>query len=193
MSRKAAGTTTGRGRHRRETRRTVLVAILTSSAVAAAAAGILAATRTDETAAAACPATPQLRVSAAPEVTPAVRHVTRTDPSLRCLDITVTADEPATAARAFSRGSSLADVWIPDSTVWLSALRPGAIRRAPPSIASSPVVLAVPTGSVGGSGDAPTIRELGRAAVTAEPVRLRLPRIAGSAVAQAALLDLGRT
>ncbi|NJC68499.1 VWA domain-containing protein [Planosporangium thailandense] len=106
-------------------------------------------------------------IAAAPEIAPAVRETaakaTGSQPlrlAGRCVAVDVTAVDPADVAAAVAgrHQSSLGglgsadgrtqvpDVWIPDSSMWLQRLRVGPdwVPDDAPSVASSPVVLAVP-------------------------------------------------
>ncbi|MGH3736937.1 MAG: substrate-binding domain-containing protein [Micromonosporaceae bacterium] len=114
-----------------------------------------------------CGDTLTLTVAAAPEITPAVREAaqrwSRTDPeaSGRCVAVRVSGADPARLAAAIAAqhrdqldvagvepsGIELPQVWIPDAATWVTRVR-GVERKAvsaePPSIAVSPVVLALP-------------------------------------------------
>ena len=109
----------------------------------------------------------RLSVAAAAEIEPTVRATaqqwTASKPQIngKCVAITVTAADPAdiTAAIAGQHQATLTgvgqaageikvpDIWIPDSSTWLQRLRAGGKDWVPdeaPSIARSPVVLAMP-------------------------------------------------
>jgi Mg-chelatase subunit ChlD len=100
-----------------------------------------------------------LRVTAAPDVAPALDTIARrlreggiggTDD---CVDVTVTAREPyqvaetLRAARSDSVDAGLPHVWVPDSSLWLDRARddrPDAVRLAASgSVAHSPLVIAM--------------------------------------------------
>jgi Ca-activated chloride channel family protein len=82
-----------------------------------------------------CPQRPALRVVAASGIAPVVRSVAKQT----CIDVTVSANDSATAATLLKQGK--ADVWIPDSRV--RALLAGkSLVAAAPSIAASPIVIA---------------------------------------------------
>ncbi len=104
-------------------------------------------------------------VAAAPEIAPAIRaavgHLPDNTNSASCATYVVNAVEPAdiAAVLAQSAGATLTglgqaagtvhapDVWIPDSSIWLRRLiakAPGVVPAAAPSIAQSPLVLAMP-------------------------------------------------
>jgi hypothetical protein len=104
-------------------------------------------------------------VAAAPEIAPAVQAAVGPWAAARttgtCVAVTVSAVDPGdmAAAVAGTRGITLTglgrangtvrvpDVWIPDSSTWLTRLRaaaPDLVPAAADAIATSPVVLAVP-------------------------------------------------
>jgi Ca-activated chloride channel homolog len=108
-----------------------------------------------------------LSVTAAPEIAPVIRGVANrwmtTAPKVagRCVAVEVATAEPADVAAAVAgqHGTSLngvgqasgktkvPDVWVPDSSMWLQRLRVNGADYVPtdaPSIARSPVVLAMP-------------------------------------------------
>jgi Ca-activated chloride channel family protein len=114
-----------------------------------------------------CAGQVHLSVAAAPEVEPAVRAMTQqwtvTKPRVngRCVAVEVSAADPADVAAAIAgqhqatlsgvgRAAGdirVPDVWIPDSSTWLQRLRAvGAdwVPRDTPSVARSPLVLAMP-------------------------------------------------
>ncbi len=109
----------------------------------------------------------RLPVAAAPEIEPAVRAMTEqwtaTKPRIngKCVAVAVTAADPADIAAAIAGqhqgtltgvGKAAGDVrvpkvWIPDSSIWLQRLRAAGADWVPkdaPSVARSPVVLAMP-------------------------------------------------
>jgi hypothetical protein len=109
----------------------------------------------------------QVSIAAAPEIAPAVRETaakaagTELRLADRCVSVEVSASAPADVAAAVAghHHSSLGglgqasgkitvpDVWIPDSSMWLQRLRSGGSDWVPndaPSVARSPVVLAMP-------------------------------------------------
>ncbi|HKT06179.1 MAG TPA: substrate-binding domain-containing protein [Rugosimonospora sp.] len=104
-----------------------------------------------------------LTISATPDIAPTVSSAADAWAKARgsCVTVTVTASDPADMAAAVAaQGSTIltglgeastktrvTDVWIPDSSMWLQRLRqvaPARIPAAAPSIASTPVVLAMP-------------------------------------------------
>lgn len=144
--RRAPAPTGGRPRRRRVVTAGVVGAlVLTSAGVALAQRGSGGEDPSADTAAP-CPAGVRtLDVLTAPAIAPVVAAAAerlRAD----CLDVTVTARRPGEVAAALRAGTQdLADVWIPDSTLWL---RPEHVGSAAPevrgrSLAASPVVLAL--------------------------------------------------
>jgi hypothetical protein len=122
-----------------------------------------------------CSANVRLTVAASPEIAPAVREAAarwvKTQPRVldQCVDVDVSAVPSADVAAAIAgdhgvnvNGVGQADgrtqvphVWIPDSSIWLQRMRTvrdDIVPVSAPSIARSPVVLAVPE---------PTARTLG--------------------------------
>ncbi|GAA5192894.1 substrate-binding and VWA domain-containing protein [Rugosimonospora acidiphila] len=106
-----------------------------------------------------------LRVAAAPEIAPVVRSTASAwsehQDSGTCVTVTVTGAEPADVAAAIAHqaGATVSgvgqtdgktqvpDVWIPDSSTWLERIRAvnaDIVPAVAQSVASSPVVLAVP-------------------------------------------------
>jgi Ca-activated chloride channel homolog len=105
----------------------------------------------------------RLTVAAAPELAPAVRAAASANVTVheRCVTVTVAVADPADVAAAIVErhdatldgvGRAIGDVqvpdvWIPDSSLWLQRVRGGGPGRAfaeAPSVARSPVVLAMP-------------------------------------------------
>jgi Ca-activated chloride channel family protein len=91
-------------------------------------------------------------VAAAPEIATAIADALAgadsAPPSDRCALPTVDVRDPAQTAAALRTGTAARpDVWIPDSTLWIDSagLRSSAAPVGYPSIARSPVVLAVDT------------------------------------------------
>lgn len=140
----------------------------------------------------ACPGDRNLRVSAAPEIAPAVTAAARVGAQVageRCQRIVVTAASPSTVLAELSGTRPVRpDVWIPDSSIWLprAGARLDRATRAP-SIAWSPVVVAVST---------PVARQHGwpaeplRLAGLTGAVRLGLAKPAESAASVGAVLGL---
>jgi hypothetical protein len=115
----------------------------------------------------ACGSTLHLTVAAAPEIAPVVQATAdkwaKSQPAQagRCVAVDVTAADPADVAAAIagqhggfldgvgqaSGGTKVPDIWVPDSSTWLLRLRalgPNLVPAQAPSLAISPVVLAVP-------------------------------------------------
>ena len=120
-----------------------------------------------------------------------------------CRRTSVSVGDPATVASGLRAGKDRPDVWIPDSSLWLSrAATVGASGVGDrPSIAATQVVFAVResllpeltgagagNGAGTGNGAGPLARLVAHAGGT--PLRLGLPDAARSAVAAGALLDL---
>lgn len=158
------------GRHRRPSRsRTGLQTAGVAVAVIALLAGALFGYRqftADDSTAAGCDNPLRLSLAVAPELVP-VAQATATDwvrsgvsVADRCIAVDVTSAEPADVAAAIASRSELnlpgvtgtqqikaPNLWIPDSSTWLRRLRtvgPTLVSNEAPSIASSPVVVAVP-------------------------------------------------
>ena len=115
---------------------------------------------------ASCPSGGGLAIAAAPEIAPAVSELAdrwnaqRTSVDGFCVKITVTAATPASEAAAIAGAANVSvaglgqangstavpDVWIPDSSTWLSRLTTASAQLAMngSSIATSPVVVALP-------------------------------------------------
>jgi hypothetical protein len=114
-----------------------------------------------------CSGQAPLTVAAAPEIAPAIQSVAarlveqRAEVDGVCVAIQVTAKDPADVAAAIasgqgvtlngvglpSGGTEMPDVWVPDSVTWLvrlGAAAPGFTVGEAPSIARSPVVVAMP-------------------------------------------------
>lgn len=168
-----------RGRHRRP-RKHVVVLVATAALVGALSVSAAALTR-DTPAASQAAGCTSLRVTAAPEVAPAVKEVADSLPRTRCGRILVTAADPATTATALARGTARIDVWVPDSSMWAAKMPTST------SIGSSPVVLAVPSGLERQAGPAATYEQL---AAVSPGLRLQGGDPKTSAPTQAALVDL---
>lgn len=113
----------------------------------------------------ACRSGATVTVAAAPEIAPVIAtmstHLAGNSDPATCARFVVTAVDPAEVAALLARsvGVSLTglgmpngtiqlpDIWIPDSSIWLSRLvarAPGVVPPAATSIAQSPLVLAMP-------------------------------------------------
>ena len=117
-----------------------------------------------------CPATAYLQISVAPELVSPVRSVVERLHASRALsDVDPACPAPGVTATGsadmvqFLRANEVGrpDVWIPDSSLWLRQLAAGGVTLPGehPSLATSPIVIAVP--------DAPAI---GTATATSGPV-----------------------
>jgi Ca-activated chloride channel homolog len=121
----------------------------------------------------ACPAGDRaLDVVVTPELAPAVREVV-TAVGVGSCSVAVTAAEPADVAEALSGPADPPDVWIPDSSVWLPRAGSGAVPGAAPSVARTPVVLAVPAG--GPAGDRTDLAGLVLGTPAGPPLPMALP------------------
>jgi hypothetical protein len=82
-----------------------------------------------------------LRVTASPDIAPVVATVAQrmtTEPQV-CVDVTVTAEAPAAVlAPAPGRRHPAADVWIPNSTLWLTRAKDDKVATSDPTRRPSP-------------------------------------------------------
>ena len=95
-----------------------------------------------------CMERPQLRIMAAPEIGPALGRIAgKYAEGGGCAAISITTKDAADVADSLARGGDIADVWVPDASVWTDLARvEGADRTAfspGTSIARSPVIMAV--------------------------------------------------
>ncbi|MGY1638702.1 substrate-binding domain-containing protein [Geodermatophilus sp. SYSU D00742] len=127
-----------------------------------------------------------LEVVVAPELAPAVGEVV-TAVGVGSCSVAVTAGEPADVAETLSGPADSPDVWIPDSSIWLARAGADAVPDAAPSVARSPVVLAVPAGAAEllAAGDGPDLGALvlGTPAHGPVPLALADPRRSAETVA----------
>ncbi|RZU73597.1 von Willebrand factor type A domain-containing protein [Micromonospora kangleipakensis] len=153
------------GRHRNVRRFPKLGAIAAAVALTVVVSGVSIGLR--QVVASGCTGQTPLTVAVAPEIAPAVLSVAGAlaerarDGDGACVQVSVSAVNPVDVAAVLAarHGASLAgvgqgsgatpvpDVWIPDSSTWLSRLRSAASGFAPTndaSIARSPIVVAVP-------------------------------------------------
>ncbi|WP_329255030.1 substrate-binding and VWA domain-containing protein [Actinoallomurus sp. NBC_01490] len=100
----------------------------------------------------------KLNVAAAPEIAPAISQVTKSFDDARhsvngkCVQATVKASDPAGMSTVLSGGGSVPgeadpDVWIPDSSLWVTMVRSTAkgassVHLTPTSLAKTPIVVA---------------------------------------------------
>lgn len=181
-------------------RRRRLAGYAAVSAVTLLAAGLVS-TRLGHAGPACRPGTPALAVAAAPDIAAVVGEVARRYAGTAgCGGIVVSAPGTGEVLDAFTRGTTRPpDVWIPHSSVLLR--RPGVAGLAPddaPSIATSPLVLAVTPGLADrlrpGAGrpgaGRPDLTDVVDAATGTRPVALRLPDRRHSAATPGAVLSL---
>jgi hypothetical protein len=100
----------------------------------------------------------KLNVAVAPEISPAVKDITKSFNGQRhsvdgkCVQATVKSSDPAGMSTVLSGGGSVPgeadpDVWIPDSSLWVTLVRSTAkgassVRLTPTSVAKTPIVVA---------------------------------------------------
>jgi len=133
-----------------------------------------------------------LTVAAAPEIVDAVGAVAA---QAQDCAISVSAVDPADFAASWAAaGATHPDVWIPDSSVWVSwAASAGVpVPAGPPSIATSPVVyaLAAPTAQALSAAGPVTVNSLLGTRLSATPIRMGLPAPRESADAVGGILAL---
>ncbi|KAA1422397.1 VWA domain-containing protein [Mumia zhuanghuii] len=89
-------------------------------------------------------------VAVAPEIEPIVAAAAARAGADHCLSYDVVAEAPALTAQAVTIGDDTADLWVPDSSVWLSRVSTQLVegvaepRTVVRSVASSPVIVAWP-------------------------------------------------
>nr|WP_246497615.1 substrate-binding and VWA domain-containing protein [Sphaerisporangium rubeum] len=98
---------------------------------------------------------------ASPDIGPALERIARHHAAeAACADISVRTRQAAEVADELGVRTNMADVWIPDASVWISLARvQGAgkiLPRRSVSIARTPVILAVPKETAGRIGDDPS-------------------------------------
>jgi len=122
-----------------------------------------------------------LRVTASPDISPVVATVAQrmtTEPQV-CVDVTVTAEAPA-AVLAQLQGGAIQppDVWIPNSTLWLTRAKDDKVATATdaPAIATSPLVLAVSAAEAAAlnAKTRPTVADLVNAAAATPPATVEI-------------------
>ncbi len=112
-----------------------------------------------------------LRVTAAPDIAPVVATVAQrmaAEPQV-CVDVAVTAAAPAVVLAQLQGGAiQPPDVWIPNSTLWLTRAKDDKVATATdaPAVATSPLVLAVTAAEAGAlnAKTRPTVADLVSAA-----------------------------
>jgi Ca-activated chloride channel family protein len=171
-------------RERRPWRAALVLALIVAGAVT----GIVIAWGRTSGGSAPCPAPRQLRVAAAPEIAPVLSTLAATPPAGGCRAITVTvrAEDPAVVAAGLNDSVHRPDVWVPDSSLWpaLAASATGAaqsVTAAPvvttasstadyPSLARSPIVVAVAADVAKALGVHPSLTALAVLATRSDPV-----------------------
>ena len=122
-----------------------------------------------------------LRVTASPDIAPVVATVAQrmsAEPQV-CVDVTVTAEAPA-AVLAQLQGGAIQppDVWIPNSTLWLTRAKDDKVATATdaPAIATSPLVLAVSAAEATAlnAKTRPTVADLVNAASATPPATVEI-------------------
>ena len=169
-----------RGRHRRPRRRSLLVA---SSLALAAAVGFVSTTSDSgdsSSAASGCAQHRILSVVAASDLVPAIETVST---ALRCVRVRVTAGDSSTVARQVAAGAAPSDVWIPDSSRWVTGPRAT-------SVAWSPVVLATSAHKLRAWRVPATFEGLAREAAAGRPLKFTADEPSRSATTQATLMQL---
>jgi hypothetical protein len=122
-----------------------------------------------------------LRVTASPDIAPVVATVAQrmsAEPQV-CVDVTVRAEAPA-AVLAQLQGGAIQppDVWIPNSTLWLTRAKDDKVATATdaPAIATSPLVLAVSAAEATAlnAKTRPTVADLVNAASATPPATVEI-------------------
>jgi len=131
-----------------------------------------------------------LTVAAAPEIAGVLSQITSGAAGIgQGCTVTVTPTEPTAVV---ATGGAGIDVWIPDSSIWIERAAAAAMTAPAhhPSIASSPVVLALPAATAARltGGGTPGVAAILGTRLTASPVRVGLPDPQQSAEAVGAIL-----
>jgi hypothetical protein len=133
-----------------------------------------------------------LTVAAAPDIAGVLTAVTQAagPAATGGCAVSVTSVDPA---EVVTDGPSGADVWIPDSSMWVqrAAAAGQAVPAQNPVIATSPVVFALSASTVGqlaAAGATPNVEAILSTRTTASPIRVGLPDPQRSATAVAAVL-----
>ncbi|MET0740527.1 MAG: substrate-binding domain-containing protein [Candidatus Nanopelagicales bacterium] len=123
-----------------------------------------------------------LRVAVSPDLAPAATAVTtRLDPEARCLDLRLQPTSAADVVSQLNQGLvEPPDVWIPESSLWLTRgttdrVIPAAAGAA--SVATSPLVLAISAttaAQLAPAADRPAVADLVGPGATSRPVAVRL-------------------
>ena len=144
-----------------------------------------------ETSGDSCPlADGDLAVAAAPDIAPALTALTKSSPETGGCTVTVTAVDPAAV---IANGPAGADVWVPDSSLWIERATAAGeqLTTESTSIASSPIVLAVSgaaAGRLAAAGGAPNVASILATRQSATPIRVGLPDPEQSAATIGAIL-----
>lgn len=121
-----------------------------------------------------CEATTQLRIAAAPDITPVLTELARGLPQQDCYVVEVSGSPSPATVEAIAGGTDSVDVWVPEASTWLLQARDAGAWNLPESgqsVASSPVVLALDQGTAKKYGTSPGWQEI----LDKEPVRLPDP------------------
>lgn len=139
-----------------------------------------------EPAVATCPSTTTVRVAAPAAVAPVIDDLTRSAEAGTCVDYVVATTSSYAVDRQLQAGGGQApDVWISDSSLWVrdvgTALGDSALTTGP-TVATSPVVVAVPKSLRGDSwaSGSPTWTQLLNSTV---PLNVRSPQSSSATVA----------
>jgi Ca-activated chloride channel family protein len=186
------------GRHRQRRRPVVLlVAALAVLITAGGVGAVLLSRGGGRSVAAGCTPSTPLRVAATAELFPVVRAVAQRLSDGRCdgRAVQVTAADSAALAKRLRAGdrSKAPAVWIPDSARWLSGLPQYSKGKQAPSIARSPVVLAVAAETAARLGAPPTLARLAATSITPQPVLLAAANVEGCAATQDAVTSIYAT
>ena len=122
-----------------------------------------------------------LRVTASPDIAPVVTTVAQrmsAEPQV-CVDVAVTAEAPAAVLAQLQAGAiQPPDVWIPNSTLWLTRAKDDKVATATdaPAIATSPLVLAVSAAEATAlnAKNRPTVADLVGAASATPPATVEI-------------------
>src|SRR5664279_985567 len=130
-----------------------------------------------------------LNVAAAPDIADVIGAITGSGTVAGC-SVTVTTVDPAAVVAS---GPAGADVWIPDSSIWLERAAAAGVQTPGqhPSVANSPVVLALSgaaAAQVAAAGGPPNFASILASRQTATPIRVGLPDPEQSTPAVAAIL-----
>ena len=130
-----------------------------------------------------------LNVAAAPDIADVIGAITGSGKVAGC-SVTVTTVDPAAVVAS---GPAGADVWIPDSSIWVERAAAAGVQTPGqhPSLANSPVVLALSgaaAAQLAAAGGTPNFAGILASRQSATPIRVGLPDPQQSAPAVAAIL-----